>query len=100
MSSVKYRLESDGKYHVDIDDTGRFGLQFSSIPEIREAVKMDYTLEEVFYKLFKFDIVHSRLSKKTYPLWRIYTNTDGEEIPKTGWIYGYLCSTLPYLEDY
>jgi len=47
MSSIKYRREEDEKYHVDIDDSGRFGFQFSSIPEMREAINIDYTLVEV-----------------------------------------------------
>ena len=44
---INYRKENDGKFHLDIDGSGRFGLQFSTIEEMREAIKIDYTLVEV-----------------------------------------------------
>jgi len=44
--ALKYRVEKDNKYHLDIDGSGRYGLQFSSYKAMRKAVKRKYKLKK------------------------------------------------------
>jgi len=41
-----YRIEEDGKFHLDVDGSGRYGLQFSTYADMRKAVKGSYVLKK------------------------------------------------------
>jgi hypothetical protein len=45
--TILYRIEKDGKYWVDIDGSGRFGLAFSSYAQMRKAIPSVWKLQNV-----------------------------------------------------
>lgn len=44
---VQFRREPDGTYHADIDNSGRFGMVFSSFKEMRAAIRDDCPLVQI-----------------------------------------------------
>ena len=44
---LNYRKEEDGKFHLDIDGSDRFGFSFSTIDEMREAISQEYGFVDV-----------------------------------------------------
>lgn len=47
QTMLNYRKEEDGKLHLDIDGSDRFGLSFSSMDEMRDAIYKDYGFVDV-----------------------------------------------------
>lgn len=47
VNVVPYRRELDGKYWADIDNSGRYGVPFSSYDKMRESIKPEFELVEM-----------------------------------------------------
>ena len=43
---ICYRKEKDKKFHLDIDGNKKYGLQFSTKKEMRNAIKRKFKLKE------------------------------------------------------
>ena len=48
QTMLNYRKEEDGKLHLDIDGSDRFGFSFSTIDEMREkkSVTVDFEIHK------------------------------------------------------
>lgn len=56
---LEYRVESDGRYWLDIDGSKRFGLSFPTYKSMRNVVRRKYKLKRV-----KFDSVKVRKHRR------------------------------------